>query len=75
MKVITSRLKRIESINKIKTKLLNTQINIEFTREKEETHTVTTNCSYFTNDVGNFKNNTEKFQWCKEVNQNFFWDV
>jgi hypothetical protein len=37
MKDIMSRLKRIESINEIKAELLNSKIDIKFTREKKTT--------------------------------------
>jgi len=51
MKDIMSRLKRIESINEIKAELLNSKIDIKFTREKTSTKTVETDFSYFSNNT------------------------
>jgi len=51
MKDIMSRLKRIESINEIIAELLNSKIDIKFTREKTSTKTVETDFSYFSNNT------------------------
>jgi hypothetical protein len=51
MKDIMSRLTCIESINEIKAELLNSKIDIKFTREKKSTKTVETDFSYFTIDT------------------------
>lgn len=51
MKDIMSWLKGIEAINEIKAELLNSKIDIKFTREKKSTEIVETDFSYFTNDT------------------------
>lgn len=50
-KDIMLKLKRTESINEIKAELLNSKIDIKFTREKTSTKTVETDFSYLSNNT------------------------